>query len=89
MWTFRFFRDNAGEWRWRLRGANNEIICYGEGHTRFADALRSAERFKAKVGDARIVRPKIARQRRSVAPPQKRMPLLDALVAQSQRRQPR
>ena len=79
MWTFRFYRDNAGEWRWRLRGANNEIICQGEGHARFADALRSAENFKAKVGQARIVRPKLARKRPFARQPQP-FSLLDGLL---------
>jgi uncharacterized protein YegP (UPF0339 family) len=86
MWTFTFYRDAAGQHRWRLKGANGEIVGHGEGHTRLADAVRAAESFKANVGQARIVRPKIARKRHSVAPRPGRVRLLDALVADAQRR---
>jgi uncharacterized protein YegP (UPF0339 family) len=85
MWTFSFYQDNAGEYRWRLKGANGEIIAQGEGHTRLSDAVRSAASFRANVAQARIVRPKIARPRRNIAQPPQRIPLLDGLVAQSQR----
>lgn len=35
------YRDQAGEYRWRLAGANGEIVATGEGHTRAADARRA------------------------------------------------
>lgn len=37
------FPDKAGEWRWRLKGRNGEIMATSEGYTREADAVRGAE----------------------------------------------
>lgn len=37
----RFYVDDAGEHRWRLEGANNEIVVPPEGHTSEADAKRA------------------------------------------------
>jgi uncharacterized protein YegP (UPF0339 family) len=84
MWKFTFYKDHAGEYRWRLKGANGEVVGQGEGHPRLADAIRAAERFKANVGQARIARPKVAR--RAPVAPQVPVPLLDALFAGAQRR---
>lgn len=36
-----FHEDAAGEWRWRLKAANGEIVATGEGHTREVDAMRA------------------------------------------------
>lgn len=36
------YQDDAGEWRWRCRSGNNEIVIPCEGHTREADATRAA-----------------------------------------------
>jgi uncharacterized protein YegP (UPF0339 family) len=48
METVEFYEDQAGEWRWRLRGANGEIVAdSGEGYTRERDAVRAFLR----VGD--------------------------------------
>jgi uncharacterized protein YegP (UPF0339 family) len=30
--TARIYCDKAGEWRWRVQAANNEIISAGEGY---------------------------------------------------------
>lgn len=38
------YQDRYGAWRWRRVAPNGEIIAVGEGHTRRADAERSAER---------------------------------------------
>jgi uncharacterized protein YegP (UPF0339 family) len=86
MWTFRFYRDPAGEYRWRLKGANGEIVGQGEGHPRLADAVRAAERFKSNVGQARIERPKVARRRPGAVRTPARVPLLDALLGDVERR---
>lgn len=37
------YRDDAGQWRWRLQAANGKILASGEGHTREADAQRALE----------------------------------------------
>lgn len=39
---FILYRDTAGEWRWHLRAANNEIVAdSSESYTRKRDALRA------------------------------------------------
>jgi len=41
--TIEIYRDDAGEYRWRLRAANGELVATaGEGFTREADAERAA-----------------------------------------------
>lgn len=37
-----YYEDAAGEWRWRLKGANGETVCTGEGHRDKHDAQRAA-----------------------------------------------
>ena len=39
---FEVYRDNKGEWRWRLKAANGEIIAVSsEGYVRKSDCERS------------------------------------------------
>ena len=39
------YQDAAGEWRWRVKAPNGEIIAdSGEGYTRREDAERAMER---------------------------------------------
>jgi len=36
-----FYRDKAGEWRWRLKATNGRIVAdSGEGYQRLRDCLR-------------------------------------------------
>ena len=35
--------DFLGDWRWRLKSANGEIVASGEAYTRRQDALRGVE----------------------------------------------
>jgi hypothetical protein len=35
-----YFRDRAGEWRFRIVAGNGEIVASSEGYTRQADARR-------------------------------------------------
>ena len=37
------YRDSAGEWRFRVKGRNGEIVATGEGYTRKHDAERGLE----------------------------------------------
>lgn len=30
---FEVYKDKAGEWRWRLKAANHEILASGEGYS--------------------------------------------------------
>lgn len=36
-------QDKRGEWRWRLKGANGEIVGSGEGYRTRAGALRGVK----------------------------------------------
>jgi len=37
------YRDRFGEWRWRVKAANGEIVAQGESYTRKRDALRGVD----------------------------------------------
>lgn len=52
-----FYEDEAGEWRWRLRGANGEIVATGEGHRDKQDARRAFDRIPELASDARAALP--------------------------------
>ena len=43
---FQVYRDNAGEWRWRLRAANHEPIASGEGYRNKSDCLHAVNLVK-------------------------------------------
>ncbi len=44
MAMFQVFEDKKGEWRWRLRANNNEIIATsGEGYVRRSDCLHGLQ----------------------------------------------
>nr|WP_136716225.1 HVO_2922 family protein [Halorientalis salina] len=53
--TFELFEDNAGEWRWRLRHSNGNIIAdSGEGYTEKANAKKGIRSVKTNAPDAAI-----------------------------------
>lgn len=35
------YEDEGGEWRWRVKAANGEVVAQGEGHTSAHDAERA------------------------------------------------
>lgn len=41
MVRFEIYRDQAGEYKWRLVAANNGIICWSEGYTTKQGAINS------------------------------------------------
>jgi uncharacterized protein YegP (UPF0339 family) len=41
MSTVDIYRDQADEWRWRLKAGNGETVATGEGHGSHGDALRA------------------------------------------------
>jgi uncharacterized protein YegP (UPF0339 family) len=44
MSLFQYYKDRAGEWRWRLRANNNEIIvASGEGYVKRTDCIHGLE----------------------------------------------
>ena len=40
---YEIFEDEAGEWRWRLRAANGEIIAQSEAYASRSNAFRGAK----------------------------------------------
>lgn len=53
--TFRIFRDNAGEWRWRLVAANGNIIAdSGEGYASKQGVRRGIESVKRNAPQADV-----------------------------------
>lgn len=40
---FQIYTDPAGQWRWRLRAANSEIIAHGESYLNKGDCLHAIE----------------------------------------------
>lgn len=56
MSTFEIFEDEAGEFRWRLKATNGEIVATSEGYTERSSAHRSAEKLDEWASaDAEIV----------------------------------
>ena len=50
---FEVYQDSAGEWRWRLKASNDEVVAdSAEGYTRQGDASRAAERVQQLAGSA-------------------------------------
>jgi uncharacterized protein YegP (UPF0339 family) len=47
-----FYQDEAGEYRWRVKARNGEVVATGEGHSREADAIRAFVRVGDLVGEA-------------------------------------
>ncbi len=43
MAKFEIYKDNQGEFRWRLRAPNGEVIASGEGYTSKAGCLNGIE----------------------------------------------
>ena len=54
-YKFETYRDNAGEYRFRFRAPNGEIMFSGEGYTQKQSMLVSLESIKQNVPDADIV----------------------------------
>ena len=55
MLTFELYKDEADEWRWRLKHRNGNIMAdSGEGYTRKMDAKNAIETIREEVGDAEI-----------------------------------
>src|SRR5215212_8019090 len=80
MWTFKPYKDNAGEWRWRLRAGNGRIVAdSGESYTQRADCIRSIERFKAQIAAAHVATPLLRAKPPQLRPPRPSVAaLLDA-----------
>lgn len=51
---FELYTDKAGEYRWRLKSANGQIIASSEGYTRKDSAINGVEAIKRDAPDAGI-----------------------------------
>ena len=52
---FEYYKDKKGEWRWRLKGTNGEIVCWSEGYLSKEAVLRSIKWVKQNAPDAEVV----------------------------------
>ena len=53
--VFEVYKDKAGAWRWRLKGANNEIIASSEGYKEKAGCENGIASVKKNAPIAKIV----------------------------------
>lgn len=44
---YEILKDARGEWRWRFRGANHEIVASGEGYKSLASCEHAVSLLKA------------------------------------------
>ncbi len=51
---FQVYKDKAGEYRWRLRADNYEIIATGEGYVNKSDCLHCIDLVKAVNPNTRV-----------------------------------
>lgn len=52
---FEIYQDTVGDYRWRLRAANGEIVAdSGEGYLTRGNAKRAAETVKSAAGEATV-----------------------------------
>ena len=52
---FEIYTDKAGEFRFRLKAANGQIVATGEGYTTHANCVKGVESVKKNSIDAEIV----------------------------------
>ena len=54
--TFELFEDREGEWRWRLRHDNGNVIAdSGEGYTRKEKAIQGLRSVRRNAPDADVI----------------------------------
>lgn len=53
---FEVYKDKAGEFRFRLKATNGQIIAVGEGYKALAGCLNGIESIKKNAPDAQIVK---------------------------------
>jgi uncharacterized protein YegP (UPF0339 family) len=54
MAKFEIYKDKKGEFRWRLRADNNQIIATGEGYSSKANCKNGIESVKKNAPKAKI-----------------------------------
>jgi uncharacterized protein len=50
--SFEVYKDKGGEWRWRLKAENHQIVASSEGYKEKRDAIESAASMKRWVANA-------------------------------------
>jgi uncharacterized protein YegP (UPF0339 family) len=56
MWQFEVYRDEGGNYRWRLRAANGQVVASSvESFASYANAKEAVENVKANAGSATSV----------------------------------
>lgn len=51
---FEVFQDHAGEWRFRIKADNHEIVSQSEGYQNRSDAYETVGLIQAEAADAEI-----------------------------------
>lgn len=54
------FQDKHGEWRFRIKGHNGEIMATSEGYTRPHDARRGLDDLRAILDSTVGIKPRLA-----------------------------
>ena len=52
--SFEVYEDDAGQWRWRLKAANHEIVASSESYVDKAGAIRAVGSMKRWVENAAV-----------------------------------
>lgn len=52
---FEIYQDDSGEWRWRLKASNGEVIASGEGYKTRHGAERGTEALRRAAKLAKVV----------------------------------
>lgn len=52
---FEIYTDKAGEFRFRLKATNGQIIAVGEGYTTHSNCVKGVESVKKNAADAEVV----------------------------------
>ena len=54
--VFEVYRDSAGEWRWRRKAANGEVIAdSGEGYSSYAGVERAISRQEVEGAEVHVL----------------------------------
>jgi uncharacterized protein YegP (UPF0339 family) len=53
--TFELYTDKSGEYRFRLKAGNGEVIATGEGYSSKAAALNGIDAVRRNAADAEVV----------------------------------
>ena len=52
---YEIYRDDAGEWRWRLTASNGRIVASGEGYKRRSGAQAGVDAHRRAAKTAKVV----------------------------------